>query len=273
MTGGTAYAAVINHNLARACHDFGFGMGLGSCRSLLFENTYFDDFNVRKIIGNDLPLYANLGIAQMEELVVTKSLQKAVDLVSRLEADGLIIHVNPFQEWLQPEGDKIRHTPLQTIQTILEQTSLKIIVKEVGQGMGYQSLKALFALPLEAVDFAAYGGTNFAKLELLRGDKPKAHIYEQLAYVGHTAEEMVEMTNQIQVELGENMKCRQVIISGGIKHFLDGYYLIEKINLPAVYGQASEFLKYARGDYQILYDFITTQIQGLRMAKAFLRVK
>ena len=30
MTGGTALASTINQNLARACKDFGFGMGLGS---------------------------------------------------------------------------------------------------------------------------------------------------------------------------------------------------------------------------------------------------
>jgi isopentenyl-diphosphate delta-isomerase len=32
MTGGTALARTINRNLARACAEFGMGMGLGSCR-------------------------------------------------------------------------------------------------------------------------------------------------------------------------------------------------------------------------------------------------
>jgi len=35
MTGGTAHASTINHNLAKACAEFGMGMGLGSCRGLL----------------------------------------------------------------------------------------------------------------------------------------------------------------------------------------------------------------------------------------------
>ena len=102
MTGGTAWAKTINHNLARACKDFGMGMGLGSCRSLLHSNDTFSDFNVRPFIGEDLPLYANLGIAQVEELLERGQLRKVKELVDKLEADGLIIHINPLQEWLQP---------------------------------------------------------------------------------------------------------------------------------------------------------------------------
>ena len=42
-------------------------------------------------------------------------------------------------------------------------------------------------------------------------------------------------------ELGDQLKCQQVIISGGVKNFLDGCYLINKLALPSVYGQASGF--------------------------------
>ena len=67
--------------------------------------------------------------------------------------------------------------------------------------------------------------------------------------------------------------CKEVIISGGIQSFLDGYYLINKIKLPAVYGQASALLKHARNNYDELYQFLDLQINGLRMAEAFLRIK
>jgi isopentenyl-diphosphate Delta-isomerase len=186
MTGGTEWANTINHNLARACAEFGMGMGLGSCRSLLFSDDTLEDFAVRHLIGDDLPLYANLGIAQLEQLIDKQELWRVTALLEKLQADGLIIHVNPLQEWLQPEGDRFKRPPLQTITTVLEQMpTLKIIVKEVGQGMGYESLRALFQLPLQAVDFAASGGTNFAKLELLRSSKTNQEIYHQLAQVGH----------------------------------------------------------------------------------------
>ena len=68
MTGGTEKAKDINLTLAKACKMHGLGMGLGSCRSLLESNERLSDFAVRKHIGNQ-PLYANLGIAQLEELI------------------------------------------------------------------------------------------------------------------------------------------------------------------------------------------------------------
>ncbi len=273
MTGGTEWAHTINHNLARACKDFGMGMGLGSCRTLLFSDETLKDFDVRQIIGSDLPLYANLGVAQIEQLLKNGELWRVSQLLDKLQADGLIIHINPLQEWLQPEGDRFKKPPIDTISDFLEKTDTPLIVKEVGQGMGYESLKALFKLPLQAVDFAASGGTNFAKLELLRSDPVKQEIFSQLARVGHTAEEMVHLTNHIKAELGEEMRCQQVIISGGVRSFLDGYYLINKLELPCVYGQASGFLKHARGNYEELHDYVEAQVQGLELAQSFLKVK
>jgi isopentenyl-diphosphate delta-isomerase len=274
MTGGTGYARIINQNLAKAAAEFGFGMGLGSCRGLLTSDEYLSDFDVRHLIGDDLPLYANLGVAQLEQLIDNNKTGLIVNLIDKLKADGLIIHVNPFQEWLQPEGDKFLYPPIDTIKRIIDLfPSLKIIVKEVGQGMGYQSLKTLFQLPIEAVDFAANGGTNFAKLELLRSDAQKQALYGQLANIGHSAAEMTLLTNKIVEELGPQCRCKEVIISGGIQDFLDGYYLINKSTLPAVYGQASAFLKHAREDYDTLRQYIHTHIEGIKLAKNYLTVR
>lgn len=272
MTGGTALANTINHNLARACRDFGMGMGLGSCRSLLYSNEYLKDFDVRDEIG-DQPLYANLGIAQLEQLLDKNHAHIISELIDKLRADGLIIHVNPFQEWLQPEGDRFKYPPLQTIERLMEKLDLKVIVKEVGQGFGYESLKALFQLPLEAIDFAANGGTNFAKLELLRSNPIKQEIYSKLALVGHSAEDMVNISNRVLEELGDKAQCQQVIISGGVRSFLDGYYLVNKLNTNSVYGQASAFLKHARDDYEALYDYVKAQIEGLELCYAYLKVR
>jgi isopentenyl-diphosphate Delta-isomerase len=273
MTGGTQLARKINHNLARACGEFGFGMGLGSCRALLYSDEYFADFNVRPIMGDQVPLYANLGIAQVEKLLANNEVKVAEDLVAKLRADGLIIHVNPTQEWLQPEGDRLLRTPLDTIAEFLSRTSLKVIVKEVGQGMGPASLRALLQLPLEAIDFAASGGTNFALLELLRSDDQQREAFEPLSLVGHSATEMVDLTNALVTELGHTLRCRQVIISGGVKNFLDGYYLNQKLGLPSVYGQASAFLKPAKESYESLQRYVQLQLRGLAYARAYLRVK
>ncbi len=274
MTGGTDWAHTINHNLARACAEFGMGMGLGSCRSLLFSDDTLEDFAVRHLIGPDLPLYANLGVAQLEQLIDKQELGRVTALLGKLQADGLIIHVNPLQEWMQPEGDRFQRPPMETVLTLLDKLpDVPLIVKEVGQGMGPASLRALLQLPLQAVDFAAAGGTNFAKLELLRSEEAKANTYGQLAQVGHTAAEMVQLTNQIATELGDRMRCRQIIISGGIGGFLDGFYLMKKLQVPSVYGQASGFLKHARGSYEELREYAAAQVRGLELANAFLQVK
>ena len=247
MTGGTQEAGNINKNLAMACREFGFGMGLGSCRIILDENKYFDDFNVRDIIGNELPLFANLGISQIEQLVYEGHTDKIIKLQERLRADGLIIHVNPMQEWFQPEGDILQFPPIDTIKKLLDKIDMPLIVKEVGQGMGPSSLRSLLELPLAAIEFAAYGGTNFSKLEILRDASQKNEIFEPLTRVGLDAVEMLELVNNIA--LNNKNICNQIIISGGINSFIDGYYLIKKSVIPAVYGQASAMLKYAREDF------------------------
>ena len=273
MTGGTEWAERINHNLAQACRDFGMGMGLGSCRSILFSDERFGDFDVRDLIGEDQLLFANLGIAQVEEIWRAGRWTAILDMLDRLRADGLIIHVNPFQEWLQPEGDRLQYRPIEVILEALAKLERPLIVKEVGQGMGMESLRALLELPLAAVDFAANGGTNFAKLELFRGSELHRSVYERLALTGHSAEEMLHWTNSLCEELGERRKCRNIIISGGVRSFLDGYYLVEKAVMPAVYGQASAFLKHARGDYQELHAYVKTQVEGLNLARAFLKIR
>ena len=272
MTGGTNLAGQINRNLARLCREFGLGMGLGSCRTLLESDEYLPDFDMRDTIGNDLPFYANLGIAQVEEMVLKDDISPINGLIDKLRADGLIIHVNPIQEWLQPEGNRFSQPPIDTIRSYLEMTRYPVIVKEVGQGMGPDSLRALMELPLEAVEIAAYGGTNFAKVELLRSEEFKQQYLEPVSRIGHDAFEMTEMINEI-IEDNIRIKCRQIIISGGIRSFLDGYYLINHCKLPAIYGQASGLLEFARKSYEDLKRFMEYQIEGIKLARAYLVIK
>ena len=247
------------------------GMGLGSCRKLLFDKTHWDDFNFRNEIGDELPFWANLGVAQIEELLASKNIQAVVDMVGELRADGLIVHINPLQEWFQPEGNRLKQSPLQTVQQLLDQVRIKVIVKEVGQGFGPESLRQLLALPLEAIEFGAYGGTNFAKLEMLRDDPQKLEASLPFAFVGQSANQMVDSVNQILKE-NSNAACRQLIISGGIQNALDGYYLTSKSELPAIFGMASAVLKHASVSYESLVAFLENQIQALQLANAFLTI-
>ena len=273
MTGGTELARNINTHLAKICAEYGLGMGLGSCRKILSDDTYFEDFNMRPILGDSVPFFANLGIAQIEILIKENKIHQIKELLDRLSADGLFVHVNPFQELLQPEGDPFHHAPLTSINTLIEQLDRKIIVKEVGQGMGPASLKELMQLPLEGIEFAAAGGTNFSKLELYRGEIEKQTIFDGLTKIGHTAEEMVYFVNQLLEELGDQAKVKNYIISGGVKNFLDGYYLINKLEANAIFGQASGFLKYAVEGYEAVKAYTEAQLKGYAIAQAYLKVK
>ena len=270
MTGGTGVAQMINRNIARACREFGMGMGLGSCRKILFDKTHWADFDFRDEIG-DQPFWANLGIAQVEELLLSKNIQAIPDLVGDLRADGLIVHVNPLQEWFQPEGNRLKLAPIDTIRQLLDQVQVKVMVKEVGQGFGPESLRQLLELPLEAIEFGAYGGTNFSKLEMLRDDEQKLAASLPFAFVGQSAYQMVDSVNQI-LKSNPNPVCKQLIISGGIQNALDGYYLTSKSELPAIFGMASAVLKHAAESYESLSGFLENQIQALRLAKSFLKI-
>jgi len=272
MTGGAERAGEINRNLAKACGRHGMGMGLGSCRIILDDDTFLDDFKLRKYLGDDVPFFANLGIAQLEKIMANGNYDTLVQLIDRTETDGLIIHVNPLQEWLQPEGDIISISPIETIKKVLDHFDKPLIVKEVGQGMGKESLRALMKLPLAAIDFGALGGTNFALLELLRSSPDYRKSNEPLASLGHTAEEMVEFCNALYGE-NDQYRSKEIIISGGIGNFLDGYYLMKKLQAKSIYGQASAFLIPAAKGEDELESFVLNQIRGLSLAEQYLKIK
>jgi isopentenyl-diphosphate delta-isomerase len=100
-----------------------------------------------------------------------------------------------------------------------------------------------------------------------------AQQYADIVNLGHNAGEMVEFINNLVSKKNSNILCNNIIISGGIKSFLDGYYYTEKIQIPAIYGMASQFLKYAMVSFELLDEYMQLHIEGLKMAKAFLKVK
>ncbi len=271
MTGGTKKAENINKNLAKICGEFGLGMGLGSCRQLLYESKRLHEFDVRQYMPNQ-PLMINLGIAQIEELIDKDELGRIEEFYQRLDADGLIIHVNPLQEWLQPEGDLIQRPAIESIEHLLAENKYPIIVKEVGQGFGKESLEKLLQLPLAAIDLAGFGGTNFSKLELLRSDQTRFDCLSNMFHIGHNCYEMSNIVNDYFDNYGDKIRCQKIIFSGGIKDFLDGYFFIKKSKIPSLYAQASGFLKYAQ-DYNQLQKYVQIQTEGFKMASAFLTIK
>ena len=205
MTGGTSSAQMINARLAETVARFGLGMGLGSLRPLLDGRRAFKDFDVRPLLGPECCLLGNIGIVQVDELLEKNQLNCLLDLVQELKCDGIIVHINPLQEWYQSGGDLLSRSPFKILQDFLPKFQLPVVVKEVGQGMGPQSLKALMELPLAAIELAAFGGTNFSHIEYERssssGERPR-----DLVYVGHGAQEMIQWINQMEGDI----QCRQI---------------------------------------------------------------
>ncbi|MFL5786141.1 MAG: isopentenyl-diphosphate delta-isomerase [Bacteriovoracaceae bacterium] len=264
MTGGTQKAALINKNLSTLAGKYKLGMGLGSCRPLLHSRDRLSEFAVRDFLG-DQPLLANLGIAQIEECVLTGKTDLIHEVVKMTEASGLMIHLNPLQEWLQPEGDRYTISPLETIKRFLDDVNYPVLVKEVGQGMGPKSLKALLNLPLHGIEFGAFGGTNFTKLESLRASNTETKL--PFIHVGHTAHEMVDVLNALPV--GK----KEFIISGGVKNVLDGYELKMKLKAPSLIGMASPFLGPAMESFESLENYFLNMREALLTARGLLSVK
>ena len=100
MTGGTEKGDQINIRLARAAEYFGIPMGVGSQRIGIQTKDEQVGIRLREYAPN-IPLYANLGAVQLNYGLGLSGCQKAIDLI---EADALILHLNPLQEALQPEG-------------------------------------------------------------------------------------------------------------------------------------------------------------------------
>ncbi len=272
MTGGADKANAINHNLAKICKEFKLGMGLGSCRVLLESDARWSDFDLRDTLGNDVPFFANLGIAQLENLIEANRVSDIETLVQKLRCDGICIHINPLQEAIQPGGDRIKNAPIDTIKSFISKTNLRVIIKEVGQGFGPRSLNELLQLPIEAIEFGAFGGTNFSNLEMLRRTDVGAELYLALAKTGHTASQMLQTVNEIVAANPSKIKCKNLIISGGITNSIDGYYLTKNSELPAVFGMGGAFLKNAE-NYENLRIYTQNQIQTYKLAQSYLQIK
>jgi len=272
MTGGTEKAKDINTRLAVACGKFGLGMGLGSCRPLLESDERLADFQVRKYMG-EYPLYVNLGIAQVEQLIKSSKTSLITELIKKLEADGLIIHINPLQEALQPEGDQFEQSPAKTLELFFNKVDIPVVIKEVGQGFGPKSLKLLLEMPIKGIELAGFGGTNFTFLEHSRHSKSESGTRDPMldfAYIGHTAQEMIENLN-FMVYSNKLYKEKDIIISGGLRSVLDGYALKNKCELNSVLGFASVYLKQALIGQQAVDEYIEKQIKAISLANNFLQ--
>ncbi|MBN9229661.1 MAG: type 2 isopentenyl-diphosphate Delta-isomerase [Legionella sp. 40-6] len=161
MTAGHQQAKFINRHLVEACALSGWGMGVGSQRrELLDPAAAFEWTDLRR----DFPkvsLYSNLGIAQ----VIITPLDDIRRLTDALNAEALIIHCNPLQESIQPEGTTEYKGSWHALEILAKNIRLPIIIKETGCGFSRETLERLKNIGISAVDIAGLGGTHWGRIE------------------------------------------------------------------------------------------------------------
>ena len=169
MTGGTEQARRINHRLAAVAQQYNFAMGVGSQRVALEKPEIRNTFDVRAI-APDILLFANLGAVQLNYGCGLEECQRLVDW---LQADALILHLNPLQESVQTRGDRNFRGLFQKIEQICAQLPVPVIAKEVGNGISAPMAKRLVEAGVGAIDVAGAGGTSWAKVESGRAHDPQ----------------------------------------------------------------------------------------------------
>jgi isopentenyl-diphosphate delta-isomerase len=211
MTGGTEQAGIINQRLAQVAQKYKIAMGVGSQRVAVEKPQVADTFAVRKYAPDAL-LFANLGAVQLN---YKYGLDECLRVVDILEADALILHINPLQECIQTKGDTNFRSLLDKIALVCNKLSIPVIAKEVGNGISAVMAGKLIAAGVAAIDVAGAGGTSWAKVESERAENAlQRRLGRTFADWGLPTAECITSIRAIAPDV-------PLIASGGLRHGLD----------------------------------------------------
>lgn len=161
MTAGHKDSKNINQNLMHAASENSWAMGVGSQRRELTDKNACQEWHILRKKYPNLSLFANLGIAQ----VITTEHNDIMRLTDSLSANGLIVHCNPLQECIQPEGTPNFKGAWSALEALVHKIQLPIIVKETGCGFSKATIKRLFDIGVAVVDVSGVGGTHWGRIE------------------------------------------------------------------------------------------------------------
>lgn len=162
MTGGYTDAGAVNAIIAEFCEKHNLPFGVGSQRIMLEDPDAVSSFSVVREKAPSAFIAANIGGAQ---LVGGLSQDDLNLLISSIEADAVIVHLNPLQELMQPEGDRNFKGIEDGIQQLCADCDLPVIVKETGAGISGKVGRRLLEAGVAVIDVAGAGGTSWAKVE------------------------------------------------------------------------------------------------------------
>ena len=233
MTGGTNDAETINLRLAEAAQETKITMGVGSQRTAIEHPEQAKTFQVRRV-APDILLFANLGAVQLNYGYDIDECRRAVEMI---EADALILHLNPLQEAVQDGGDTNFAGLAKKIEEVCKEIRVPVVAKEVGWGISEKTAKLLADCGVSAIDVAGAGGTSWSQVEMHRAPN---EFSRQLAatFVGWgtpTADSILNVRKAAPDMI--------LFASGGIK---DGLDIAKCVALGATLGgMAGPFLKAA----------------------------
>ncbi|HHH82977.1 MAG TPA: type 2 isopentenyl-diphosphate Delta-isomerase, partial [Chloroflexi bacterium] len=231
----------------------GIALALGSQRAAIENPSLAASFQLRKV-APDIPILANLGAVQLNYGYGVDQCRQAVEMA---QADALILHLNPLQEALQPEGDTNFASLLPKIETICRSLSVPVIIKEVGWGISASVAKRLVGAGVWAIDVAGAGGTSWSQVEMHRAeDTARADLAAIFRAWGIPTSRAIR---EVRAALPET----PVIASGGLA---DGLDLAKCIALGAdLGGMAGIFLRAAAQSTETVIDRIDLIREQLRV--------
>lgn len=211
MTGGYSEAGAVNTIIAKGCQKYNLPFGVGSQRAMLEDPEQIESFSVVRDYAPDAFIAANIGGAQLIGGLDKTHINL---LIESIQADAVIVHLNPLQELMQPEGDHDFKGILAGIKDLCTHTSKPVIVKETGAGISKSVAIKVLDAGVKVIDVAGAGGTSWAKVENLRErQKHPQHQFDDWGIpTVDCILEVSELRSQYQFEL---------IGSGGVRSAFD----------------------------------------------------
>jgi isopentenyl-diphosphate Delta-isomerase len=256
MSGGTKHSQQLNEAFAAVAETRNIALGLGSMRVAFQEQAKIDAFNLRHIAPRALIL-ANMGATQLNEKNGLTLAQQCIDLA---EADGIIIHLNPLQEAIQPSGDRDWRGIADKIAMLVKAIEKPVVIKEVGHGIGPTTIKQLIDIGVRHIDVAGAGGTSWAAIETQRAMNTQQHNVGHVFHnFGMTLTEVLRALHQEPV-IKDSIS---IVASGGIR---SGYDIAKALRLGATLtAAATPFLHAAIEGYDALLGLVDTWQEQLKI--------
>ena len=211
MTGGYTEAGAVNSIIAAFCQDNNLPFGVGSQRIMLENEDAVSTFSVVREKAPDAFIASNIG---GQQLIGGLSDEDYHTMVQSIEADAVIVHLNPLQELMQPEGDRNFKGILSGIGGLVDQANIPVIVKETGAGITGEVAERLLNAGVAVIDISGAGGTSWSRVENARSSNKNPHtLFDDWGVpTAHCLREVQELRDRYEFE---------IIASGGIRNGLD----------------------------------------------------